>query len=104
MVIFSSYEMTMQDDIDLLHLHVPVPAKERDRIKILRQTKILDSSSEEPSFDRYTTLCSRIFGVSAAESLLGSLRSQYAFLVGPHFADNIRRCSETMDQVASGLW
>lgn len=68
--------MTMQDDVDLLHLHVPVPAKERDRIKILRQTKILDSSCEDPSFDRYTMMCSRIFGVSVVESLT----------VGEHFA------------------
>lgn len=63
MISFSSFGLTVQDDIDLLHLRVPVPTKEPERMTVLRQAKILDTNPHEADFDRYTVLCARIFKV-----------------------------------------
>ena len=43
---------------------VPTRGDEDRRLKILQESAILDSSTTDPSFDRYTTLCRRLFNVS----------------------------------------
>ena len=42
---------------------VPIGDDEERRLKILRESTILDSSTTDPSFDRYTSLCRRLFNV-----------------------------------------
>ena len=44
-------------------LSVPVPGDEFDRLKVLRQSEILDTKSD-PEYDRYTSLAKRIFKVN----------------------------------------
>lgn len=39
----------------------PIPPNEADRIFALRQTDLLDSDSDDPVFDRFTSLAQRIF-------------------------------------------
>lgn len=41
----------------------PLPTSESQRLKILRQTELLDSKEEE-SYDRYTSMAVRLFHVS----------------------------------------
>eukprot|EP01032_Pedospumella_encystans_P009234 gene9234-10890_t len=45
----------------LKYLTVPVPENEARRIGVLQQTRLLDSSPNEPSFDRFTHLASLIY-------------------------------------------
>ena len=47
----------------LKYLTVPVPENEARRIGVLQQTRLLDSSPNEPSFDRFTHLTSLIYEV-----------------------------------------
>lgn len=53
-----------EDKEKLKYVTVPVPENESKRIGILQQTRLLDSSPNEPSFDRFTHLTSLIFDVS----------------------------------------
>ena len=55
--------LTQQDTSKVSKLLVPVPANENERIKILRQTQLLDSD-DEATFDRFTSLAQRIFNVT----------------------------------------
>ena len=55
-------DLTKLEIETLTTLKVPVPNCENDRIKILKQTKLLDSE-EDSSFDRFTSLAQRIFNV-----------------------------------------
>ena len=41
-------------------LKVPIPKKEEDRLLVLRQCNLLDTQADE-SFDRFTSLCARLF-------------------------------------------
>lgn len=45
---------------------VPVPSNEGKRLKILRQSNLLDSNTMDPEFDRFTSLAHRIFDVSCS--------------------------------------
>ena len=47
-----------------LELTVPIPYDEGYRLRILRETGLLDSSCNDPYFDRFTCLCQRLFKVS----------------------------------------
>eukprot|EP01041_Mallomonas_annulata_P007295 gene7295-14881_t len=47
----------------LRNLRVPVGDNEEERLKILRETRVLDSDLNEQCFDRYTTLATRLFNV-----------------------------------------
>ena len=58
--------LTERDKQEISKLTVPVPDYENDRIKILRQTNLLDSE-EDVSFDRFTALAQRIFNVTKLE-------------------------------------
>lgn len=55
--------LTENDKHIISSLTVPVPDYENDRMKILRQTRLLDSE-EDVSFDRFTALAQRIFNVN----------------------------------------
>ena len=48
---------------------VPVPSNEGKRLKILRQSNLLDSNTMDPEFDRFTSLAHRIFDVSTSHTL-----------------------------------
>eukprot|EP01033_Poteriospumella_lacustris_P019386 gene19386-14026_t len=52
--------ITEDDRQKLRGLKVPLPRKEEDRLLVLRQCNLLDTQADE-SFDRFTTLCARIF-------------------------------------------
>ncbi len=58
-----SIELDPDDLSEIEKLKVPVPENEAERLLILRQTDLLDSSQCDPDFDRYTSLCKRIFNV-----------------------------------------
>ena len=47
-----------------IELTVPVGYDESRRLEILGETAILDTSTTDPTFDRYTSLCRRLFNVS----------------------------------------
>lgn len=58
--------LTSTDQALLAGLKVPVPSNENERIKVLRQTHLLNSDAEEATFDRFTALARRIFKVKHA--------------------------------------
>ena len=68
--------LTENDKEEISKLTVPVPDYENDRIKILRQTKLLDSD-EDVSFDRFTALSQRIFNVPIALVSLVDVNRQW---------------------------
>ena len=47
-----------------MELAVPVGGDEARRLKILQESTLLDSSTTDPSFDRYTSLCRRLYNVN----------------------------------------
>jgi len=47
----------------LKNLNVPIPKNEQGRLQILKQTKILDSNTDDEEYDRFTLLAARIFKV-----------------------------------------
>jgi len=52
------------------NLSALIPPNESERLSILQQYLLLDSSSYDASYDRYTTLCHRIFKVFIGVYLL----------------------------------
>eukprot|EP01033_Poteriospumella_lacustris_P020074 gene20074-14641_t len=52
--------ITEDDRQKLRGLKVPLPKQEEDRLLVLRQCNLLDTKADE-SFDRFTSLCSRLF-------------------------------------------
>eukprot|EP01033_Poteriospumella_lacustris_P020073 gene20073-14640_t len=52
--------ITEDDRQKLRGLKVPIPKKEEDRLLVLRQCNLLDTQADE-SFDRFTSLCARLF-------------------------------------------
>jgi hypothetical protein len=61
---FDEFDLPDEDREKLKFLACPVPDNEVRRIGILQQTRLLDSSPIESSFDRFTHLASLIFCVS----------------------------------------
>jgi hypothetical protein len=56
------------DDIRRLNLlKVPIPKKEHERLKILRECGCLDTPQDE-SYDRITRMCTRYFKVGLQSS------------------------------------
>ena len=51
---------------------VPTGNDEERRLKILRETELLESSTTDPCFDRYTSLCRRLFNVINKIDLLAT--------------------------------
>ena len=52
-----------QDLEKLGMLTVPIPSNEHIRLLILRQTNMLDSEIDDPTYDRFTSFSQRIFKV-----------------------------------------
>ena len=60
--LLTKQEFSAEEIKTIKSLKVPVPDQESDRIKVLREAKILDTTSEDV-YDRYTQLASRMFKV-----------------------------------------
>ncbi len=56
-------EVLMSDARELGELQVPVPQCECERLKILRETRLMDTE-DETDYNRYVQLAARIFKVS----------------------------------------
>jgi hypothetical protein len=71
------FGLTDEDKELIAKLTDPIPFHEEKRITVLRQTKLLDSDGAEPTFDRFTSLGQRLFGVGDAffEGSSGCYRS-----------------------------
>jgi hypothetical protein len=54
--------MIANDVILLETISVPIPSNESERLKVLRQTTLLDSNSDK-KFDQQTRMAARIFDV-----------------------------------------
>lgn len=59
------YSLTSEDRLILDSLRVPIPSNEAKRIETLRRSKILDEELRGAPFDRFTSLATRLFGVSS---------------------------------------
>ncbi|RYG93617.1 hypothetical protein EON65_58660 [archaeon] len=57
------FDLSLEDQQKIASLQVPLPPNEKKRMKILRQSFILDTP-EEAVFDRYTSLAARHFKVT----------------------------------------
>lgn len=69
--------LTKEDLLTLSRSEVPIPENEALRIFTLKQTELLDSDSNDPSFDRFATLAQRIFNVPIALVSLVDLDRQW---------------------------
>eukprot|EP01039_Chlorochromonas_danica_P004997 gene4997-5488_t len=79
----ANFHLNEEDKLKLSNLKVPLPMKEDHRLNILRQTKLLDSNTQEECFDRYTRLCSRIFQTPVAiVALMDADRNWFKSSVG----------------------
>eukprot|EP01039_Chlorochromonas_danica_P003606 gene3606-3949_t len=59
---FEKFGFTEEEVIlKLLRVHLPLPLYEPHRIRVLKETKILNSSRNDVRFDRFTQLCARVF-------------------------------------------
>lgn len=62
-----SIELVLTDEekhaLELAISPVPLPHNEGKRLKILKQSNILDSNTMDPEFDRFTSLAHRMFDV-----------------------------------------
>jgi hypothetical protein len=61
------YDLSEEDREKLKLVTCPVPESEGRRLAVLHQTRLLDSSPTEDTFDRFTHLSSLIFNVSTLE-------------------------------------
>lgn len=61
---YDEFDLPEEDREKLKYVTCPIPDNEVKRIGILQQTRLLDSSPMEPSFDRFTHLASLVFNVS----------------------------------------
>ena len=55
----------------------PIPPNEADRIFALRQTDLLDSDTDDPIFDRFTSLAQRIFDLPVVLVSLVDIERQW---------------------------
>lgn len=62
---FEDFELAEDEKEKLKFLTCPVPVNENKRIAVLQQTRLMDSSPAEESFDRFTHLATLIFNVRA---------------------------------------
>ena len=60
-----SRDLLAKDLCALQKLTVPVPKQEVTRLKLLRETNLLDSAVNEGDYQRFTSLASRVFKVSS---------------------------------------
>lgn len=99
--------LTSQELNTLRNLRVPVPENEAERIFALRETHLLDTDASDPVFDRFTALCSRLFGIPAISlSLMDVHRNWFKSIVGPLPPEDDRNdafCAYTILQVCCVL-
>lgn len=62
-VVEDLFSLSTEDSNIICGLQVPVPENEADRIKVLRQSNLLDSDRDDGVFDRFTALAQRLFKV-----------------------------------------
>ena len=55
----------------------PIPYNEEERIIALRQTELLDSDGDDPTFDRFASLAKRLFKVPIAMVTLVDIDRQW---------------------------
>lgn len=60
---FLSVQLTDVDTEKLSKLSVPIPQNEDKRIRVLRESAILDTSQSDESYDRFVHICCRVFKV-----------------------------------------
>jgi len=57
------FEISINEREILAGLTIPIPDNEGQRLRVLRESGLLDSNPNDASFDRFTSLCRRIFKV-----------------------------------------
>lgn len=81
---------TTEDRFHLANLSVPIPPNELKRVEILRKSKLLDVSTNDTGFSRFTSLASRLFNVRDQSPIAPQMR-RVADRCCCSFADAIRR-------------
>ena len=79
-----NYKCLTQHDIETLQKsRVPIPDNEAERLFALRASELLDSDRSDPMFDRFTSLCQRLFDVPIVlVSLVDERRQWFKSAVG----------------------
>jgi hypothetical protein len=79
---------TSEDRFHLANLTVPVPINEQKRVEILRKSKLLDVSTNDTGFSRFTSLASRLFSMQySAVSFVEVERVVFKAKLGLDFID-----------------
>jgi hypothetical protein len=74
----ANYKCLNAEDLAILSSSkAPVPYNEAERIFALRQTQLLDSDTNDPMFDRFTSLAQRLFDVPIALVSLVDINRQW---------------------------
>eukprot|EP00596_Hydrurales_sp_CCMP1899_P000328 CAMPEP_0119047644 /NCGR_PEP_ID=MMETSP1177-20130426/54324_1 /TAXON_ID=2985 /ORGANISM="Ochromonas sp, Strain CCMP1899" /LENGTH=933 /DNA_ID=CAMNT_0007022477 /DNA_START=162 /DNA_END=2960 /DNA_ORIENTATION=- len=74
---YSPKRLTEEELEKISKSKVPIPENEAQRIFTLRQTRLLDSSTSDPAFDRFTSFAQRLFNVPVALVTLVDLDRQW---------------------------
>jgi hypothetical protein len=74
---YSPKRLTEEELEKISKSKVPIPENEAQRIFTLRQTRLLDSSTSDPAFDRFTSFAQRLFNVPIALVTLVDLDRQW---------------------------
>ena len=73
-----NYKCLKAEDIAILSsAKAPIPYNEAERIFALRQTQLLDPDTNDPMFDRFTSLAQRLFDVPIALVSLVDINRQW---------------------------
>eukprot|EP01033_Poteriospumella_lacustris_P004179 gene4179-2978_t len=79
---------TTEDRFHLANLSVPIPPNELKRVEILRKSKLLDVSTNDTGFSRFTSLASRLFNMQyAAVSFVEVERVVFKAKIGIEFSE-----------------
>jgi CheY-like chemotaxis protein len=71
------FDLSDSDRELIAQLTVPVPENENERIKVLRQARLLDTDTADPTFDRFTSLTARLFEAPVALVSLVDVNRQW---------------------------
>ena len=96
-----AYELSLSEEarhaLELALAPVPLPSNEGKRLKVLKQSNLLDSNTMDPEFDRFTSLAHRIFDVSnthilnTMSSLILSHRYTTMYMLGSYYYNKFSR-------------